>query len=133
MQNILSLHQKMVKNYVMLRLQRIYNIKRTCCKINSNLDKISNLFMKSRAGDIKHSCADITLAKNKINYSPEIVLKRFETSMIESFTFHSYNKNSIIEFFIYLFHRPASCFTLGADGEFSFAMHFFLIFQKKRV
>ncbi|MEO8666560.1 MAG: SDR family oxidoreductase [Ignavibacteria bacterium] len=39
--------------------------------INKNLHKeIEPLYENPRAGDIKHSFADIQLAKNKINYSP---------------------------------------------------------------
>jgi UDP-glucose 4-epimerase len=34
--------------------------------------KIEPLFESERAGEVKHSCADISLAKQKINYSPEI-------------------------------------------------------------
>ncbi|HMS63861.1 MAG TPA: SDR family oxidoreductase [Ignavibacteria bacterium] len=55
-------------------------------KINKNLGKnIKPLYEKPRAGDIKHSFADIKLAMEKINYKPEV---DFDTGL--DFTIQSF-------------------------------------------
>lgn len=46
-------------------------------EINSFLGKsIKPVYLPERAGDIKHSFADISLAKEKINYTPDIDFKK---------------------------------------------------------
>lgn len=56
-------------------------------KINLNLNKeIVPRYEKPRAGDIKHSFADISLAKSKINYLPKINFDNGLKVTIDSFT-----------------------------------------------
>ncbi len=55
-------------------------------KINENIGKnIKPVYADPRTGDIKHSFADINLAKNKINYSPKIDFEKGLKLTIESF------------------------------------------------
>lgn len=55
-------------------------------KINENIGKdIKPVYEEPRAGDIKHSFADIKLAKNKINYSPLIDFDKGLKLTIKSF------------------------------------------------
>lgn len=57
-------------------------------KINENIGKnIKPVYEKPRAGDIKHSFADINLAKSKLNYSPRIDFENGLKLTIESFPF----------------------------------------------
>lgn len=56
-------------------------------EINRNLDKnIEPLYAKEREGDIKHSYADISLAKKMINYEPEIYFSEGLKKTIERFS-----------------------------------------------
>ena len=55
-------------------------------RINKILGKnISPVYEKSRAGDIKHSFADIHLAKSKINYTPSVSFEEGLKLTIESY------------------------------------------------
>jgi len=59
--------------------------------INAGLGKnVKPIYEKSRAGDIKHSFADIQLAKNKINYLPSVDFEKGLKLTIESFTNNGY-------------------------------------------
>lgn len=54
--------------------------------INRNLGKdIEPMFEKPRAGDIKHSYADINLAKSKINFVPDVDFEKGLKMTIETF------------------------------------------------
>lgn len=85
--NILSASSKCDSGIVMnCAYSGFITLNELVSKINSNLDKnIKPLYEEPRAGDIKHSYADITLAKNKINYSPEIDFEKGLKLTIESF------------------------------------------------
>ena len=77
---------KKISDFILLLGNGIRVLNNLVKYINENLGKnIQPVYHNARAGDIKHSYADIELAKSKINYTPKIDFQKGLKLTIKSY------------------------------------------------